>query len=86
MQVLSVISVVHQSVVMDLCQMFNQELEPLQIETVQKETIHPQKSYKINSSCVDILLFSAYKWNITQPSLVTDVRSFIHLFSQIELI
>ena len=62
------------SVVMDLCQVFDQELEPLQIETVQKETIHPRKSYKMNSSCADILLFSAYKWNISRPSLVTDVR------------
>ena len=56
------------------CQVFDQELEPLQIETVQKETIHPRKSYKMNSSCADILLFSAYKWNIARPSLVTDVR------------
>ncbi|KAI9573652.1 NUC071 domain-containing protein [Boletus coccyginus] len=63
---------IHESVVMDLCQVFDQELEPLQIETVQKETIHPRKSYKMNSSCADILLFSAYKWNITRPSLVTD--------------
>ena len=61
---------------MDLCQVFDQELEPLQIETVQKETIHPRKSYKMNSSCADILLFSAYKWNITRPSLVTDVSSY----------
>jgi pre-mRNA-processing factor 8 len=72
---------------------FDQELEALQIETVQKETIHPRKSYKMNSSCADILLFSAYKvffflfiiyhrsvdfclsqWNISRPSLVTDVR------------
>jgi pre-mRNA-processing factor 8 len=45
------------------CQVFDQELEPLQIETVQKETIHPRKSYKMNSSCADILLFSAYKVN-----------------------
>lgn len=37
------------SVVMDLCQVFDQELEALQIETVQKETIHPRKSYKMNS-------------------------------------
>lgn len=76
---------------MDLCQVFDQELEALQIETVQKETIHPRKSYKMNSyvdlahtlnhvlinparSCADILLFSAYKWNIARPSLVTDVR------------
>lgn len=76
---------------MDLCQVFDQELEALQIETVQKETIHPRKSYKMNSyvdkladrnfgqltddhrSCADILLFSAYKWNIARPSLVTDV-------------
>lgn len=27
----------------------------------------------MNSSCADILLFSAYKWNIARPSLVTDV-------------
>lgn len=52
---------IHESVVMDLCQVFDQELEPLQIETVQKETIHPRKSYKMNSSCADILLFSSYK-------------------------
>ncbi|GAA5932751.1 U4/U6-U5 snRNP complex subunit PRP8 [Sporobolomyces koalae] len=65
---------IHESVVMDLCQVFDQELEALQIETVQKETIHPRKSYKMNSSCADILLFSSYKWNITRPSLLTDSK------------
>jgi pre-mRNA-processing factor 8 len=84
---------IHESVVMDLCQVFDQELEALQIETVQKETIRkavcfsnlfffsnvcllldPRKSYKMNSSCADILLFSSYKWNITRPSLLTDSR------------
>jgi pre-mRNA-processing factor 8 len=40
---------IHESVVMDLCQVFDQELEALQIETVQKETIHPRKSYKVGS-------------------------------------
>ena len=43
-------------------QVFDQELDALEIETVQKETIHPRKSYKMNSSCADILLFAAYKW------------------------
>lgn len=38
---------IHESIVMDLCQVFDQELEALQIETVQKETIHPRKSYKV---------------------------------------
>ncbi len=78
---------------MDLCQVFDQELEALQvrrpslgvaltspdsslsipqIETVQKETIHPRKSYKMNSSAGDILLFSSYKWNVSRPSLLTD--------------
>jgi pre-mRNA-processing factor 8 len=63
---------IHESVVMDLCQVFDQELDALEIETVQKETIHPRKSYKMNSSCADILLFAAYKWQISRPSLLTD--------------
>ncbi|KND02430.1 pre-mRNA-processing-splicing factor 8 [Spizellomyces punctatus DAOM BR117] len=65
---------IHESVVMDLCQVFDQELEALEIETVQKETIHPRKSYKMNSSCADILLFAAYKWNVSKPSLLNDTK------------
>ncbi|TPX47926.1 hypothetical protein SeLEV6574_g02344 [Synchytrium endobioticum] len=65
---------IHESVVMDLCQVFDQELEALEIETVQKETIHPRKSYKMNSSCADILLFAAFKWNVSKPSLLTDTK------------
>jgi pre-mRNA-processing factor 8 len=63
---------IHESVVMDLCQVFDQELEALGIETVQKETIHPRKSYKMNSSCADILLFASHKWSVSQPSLLYD--------------
>ena len=65
---------IHESVVMDLCQVFDQELDALEIETVQKETIHPRKSYKMNSSCADILLFAAYKWQISKPSLMGDAK------------
>eukprot|EP00497_Spongosphaera_streptacantha_P005691 TRINITY_DN73_c0_g3_i3.p1 TRINITY_DN73_c0_g3~~TRINITY_DN73_c0_g3_i3.p1 ORF type:complete len:403 (-),score=83.15 TRINITY_DN73_c0_g3_i3:28-1119(-) len=63
---------VHESMVMDLCQVFDQQLDTLQIETVQKETIHPRKSYKMNSSCADVLLFAAYKWQISKPSLLSE--------------
>jgi pre-mRNA-processing factor 8 len=63
---------IHESVVMDLCQVMDKELDALEIETVQKETIHPRKSYKMNSSCADILLFAAFKWQISKPSLMTD--------------
>ncbi|KAL7751468.1 hypothetical protein RI367_002926 [Sorochytrium milnesiophthora] len=42
---------IHESVIMDLCQVFDQELDALEIDMVQKETIHPRKSYKMNSSC-----------------------------------
>lgn len=52
--------------------MFDQELDALEIETVQKETIHPRKSYKMNSSCADILLFAAYKWQMSKPSLMAE--------------
>ncbi|KAI1500984.1 pre-mRNA processing splicing factor 8 [Biscogniauxia marginata] len=68
---------IHESVVMDLCQVFDQELESLGIETVQKETIHPRKSYKMNSSCADILLFASNKWNVTRPSLLYDTKDTI---------
>eukprot|EP00940_MAST-03C_sp_MAST-3C-sp2_P002707 g2707.t1 len=65
---------IHESVVMDMCQVFDQELDVLQIENVQKETIHPRKSYKMNSSCADILLFAAFKWDISKPSLLHDTK------------
>ncbi|KAG0054163.1 Pre-mRNA-processing-splicing factor 8 [Gryganskiella cystojenkinii] len=65
---------IHESLTMDMCQVLDQELEALQIETVQKETIHPRKSYKMNSSCADILLFGSYKWKVSRPSLLTDTR------------
>lgn len=68
---------IHESVVMDLCQVFDQELESLGIETVQKETIHPRKSYKMNSSCADILLFASHKWNVTRPSILFDTKDTI---------
>src|ERR1700761_2213132 len=65
---------IHESVVMDICQVFDQELEALGIETVQKETIHPRKSYKMNSSCADILLFATHKWSVSNPSLLYDTK------------
>merc|ERR1719498_1955397 len=65
---------IHESITMDLCQVFDQELDALEIETVQKETIHPRKSYKMNSSCADILLFAAFKWQIAKPSLLHDSK------------
>ena len=65
---------IHEAIVMDLCQVLDQELDALEIENVQKETIHPRKSYKMNSSTADILLFSTYKWRISPPSLLHDGR------------
>ncbi|KAK9243644.1 NUC071 domain-containing protein [Lipomyces tetrasporus] len=65
---------IHESVVFDLCQVLDQEIEVLQIESVQKETIHPRKSYKMNSSCADILLFSSYRWSVSKPSLLHDSK------------
>eukprot|EP00735_Rhodelphis_limneticus_P013308 TRINITY_DN692_c0_g1::TRINITY_DN692_c0_g1_i1::g.28748::m.28748 TRINITY_DN692_c0_g1::TRINITY_DN692_c0_g1_i1::g.28748 ORF type:complete len:2358 (+),score=811.76,sp/Q99PV0/PRP8_MOUSE/82.36/0.0,PROCN/PF08083.6/1.3e-219,PRP8_domainIV/PF12134.3/8.5e-126,U6-snRNA_bdg/PF10596.4/8.9e-94,PRO8NT/PF08082.6/6.6e-81,U5_2-snRNA_bdg/PF10597.4/3.6e-69,PROCT/PF08084.6/1.3e+04,PROCT/PF08084.6/1.4e-48,RRM_4/PF10598.4/1.8e-44,JAB/PF01398.16/9.6e-08,Lipocalin_3/PF12702.2/0.43 TRINITY_DN692_c0_g1_i1:123-7076(+) len=65
---------IHESVVMDLCQVLDQELDALEIQTVQKETIHPRKSYKMNSSCADILLFAGYKWQVSKPSQLTDAK------------
>jgi pre-mRNA-processing factor 8 len=65
---------IHESIVMDIVQVFDQELEALEIESVQKETIHPRKSYKMNSSCADLVLFAAYKWPVSKPTLLHDTK------------
>jgi pre-mRNA-processing factor 8 len=65
---------IHESIVMDIAQVFDQELDALEIETVQKETIHPRKSYKMNSSVADLVLFAAYKWPVSKPSLLHDTK------------
>ncbi|RCK66281.1 Pre-mRNA-splicing factor 8, partial [Candida viswanathii] len=63
---------IHESVVQDLCQVLDKELEVLQIDNVEKQAIHPRKSYKMNSSSADIVLTSTYKWNVSKPSLLSD--------------
>ncbi|KAI0564470.1 pre-mRNA processing 8 protein PRP8 [Gracilaria domingensis] len=62
---------IHESLTMDVAQVLDQELDSLEIETVKKETIHPRKSYKMNSSCADLLLVAAYKWPVSKPSLLS---------------
>lgn len=63
---------IHESIVQDICQLLDKELEVLQIDTVEKQAIHPRKSYKMNSSCADVVLSSVYKWNVSRPSLLHD--------------
>ncbi|KAF6056038.1 PROCN domain family protein [Candida parapsilosis] len=63
---------IHESVVQDLCQVLDKELEVLQIDNVEKQAIHPRKSYRMNSSTADIVLTSTYKWNVSKPSLLND--------------
>lgn len=65
---------IHESVTIDLAQVFDKEMEALQIETVQKETIHPRKSYRMNASCADLLIFASYKWPMSKPSLLSESR------------
>jgi len=57
---------------MDICNAFDLEQADLDIETIQKETIHPRKSYKMNSSCADIVFNALTKWKVSKPSLLTD--------------
>nr|BAS01665.1 splicing factor PRP8 [Lotharella vacuolata] len=63
---------IHEGIVLDYCRLLENHLEALKIELLQKESIHPRKSYKMNSSCADILLFSKDKWLLSTPSLLTD--------------
>lgn len=61
---------IHESLVQDLCQVLDKEAAVLRIDSVEKQAIHPRKSYKMNSSSADIVLTSTYKWNMSRPSLL----------------
>ena len=63
---------IHENVVTDLCQVFDQEIDNLAIQSVEKLTIHPRKSYKMNASSSDIQLTAAHRWPTCSPSLLHD--------------
>uniref|UniRef100_A0A060T7Z1 ARAD1D03102p n=1 Tax=Blastobotrys adeninivorans TaxID=409370 RepID=A0A060T7Z1_BLAAD len=65
---------IHESVIFDLCHVLESEMDTLQIDGVHKESIHPRKSYKMNSSTADIVLDSTYKWAVSTPSLLHDTK------------
>ncbi|KAL0224761.1 hypothetical protein RCL1_002673 [Eukaryota sp. TZLM3-RCL] len=67
---------IHESLVFDLCTVLDREMDRLEIQSVQKETIHPRKSYKMNSSTADITLDSTFRWSISKPSLLSSSDSF----------
>ncbi|GME95088.1 unnamed protein product [Ambrosiozyma monospora] len=63
---------IHESLVVDICQVLDSYLDELQIDSVEKMAIHPRKSYKMNSSAADILLSSSIDWKMSKPSLLFD--------------
>jgi len=63
---------IHESLVMDICHNLDQQLDVLSIELVQKEIIHPRKSYKMNSSCADIICFATSKWLCSNCTILAD--------------
>ncbi|CCD23994.1 U4/U6-U5 snRNP complex subunit PRP8 NDAI_0C03340 [Naumovozyma dairenensis CBS 421] len=65
---------IHESVVFDICQILDGELDILQIETVTKEAVHPRKSYKMNSSAADVTIDSTYQWEVSKPSLLHETN------------
>ncbi|KAG7817278.1 hypothetical protein KL928_004013 [Ogataea angusta] len=65
---------IHESIVVDLCQVLDSQLDELQIDSVEKMAIHPRKSYKMNSSTADILLTSSFQWPCSRPSLLFDTN------------
>ncbi|SMN20752.1 similar to Saccharomyces cerevisiae YHR165C PRP8 Component of the U4/U6-U5 snRNP complex, involved in the second catalytic step of splicing [Maudiozyma saulgeensis] len=65
---------IHESVVFDICQILDGELDSLQIESVTKETVHPRKSYKMNSSAADVTIDSLYQWEVSKPSLLHEAK------------
>mmetsp|Transcript_44709 Transcript_44709/g.74621 ORF Transcript_44709/g.74621 Transcript_44709/m.74621 type:complete len:2266 (+) Transcript_44709:990-7787(+) len=65
---------IHESLIIDLAQTLDSQTDTLGIEIVQKETIHPRKSYKMNSSCADIVLYCNSLWHCSSTTLISDLN------------
>ncbi|OHT05186.1 Pre-mRNA-processing-splicing factor 8 [Tritrichomonas foetus] len=63
---------IHESVAYDLVQMLDNRQNELQINTIIKQVIHPRKSYKMNASCADIIMVSSDRWEVSDPTFITD--------------
>mmetsp|Transcript_19339 Transcript_19339/g.27230 ORF Transcript_19339/g.27230 Transcript_19339/m.27230 type:complete len:2264 (-) Transcript_19339:163-6954(-) len=64
---------IHESLIIDIAQTLDAQTDTLGIEIVQKETIHPRKSYKMNSSCADIVLYCNSLWHCSSTTLISDL-------------
>ncbi|XP_075591060.1 uncharacterized protein LOC142597946 [Dermatophagoides farinae] len=62
---------IHESLVMDLCQLLDLETLNLKLSSVKKMSIHPRKSYKMNFSAADILLETINPVLLSEPSLLS---------------
>ena len=64
---------IHESITMDVCQVLDQELDSLEIESVQKETIHPRKSYKVrfvdhaSGTCISSIFCLCFAFDDSHP-------------------
>jgi pre-mRNA-processing factor 8 len=63
---------IHESIVLDLCQALDQQLDSLDINTVEKVQIHPRKSYKMGASSADITMYANTTWPVARASWLHD--------------
>lgn len=67
---------IHESLVVDICQVLDREQSLLALDGIEKLPLHPRKSYRMNASTADILLTSSLGggtgWPISKPSLLSD--------------
>lgn len=63
---------IHESVVVDLCQVLDREADVLRIGGVSKQAVHPRKLYKMNSGGADIVATAAHSWPVSTPLSLHD--------------
>jgi pre-mRNA-processing factor 8 len=63
---------IHESLVLDLLNLLDQQVGPLGLAAVEKQAIHPRKSYRMSASCADIVLEAQHRWPVAAPSGLDD--------------
>eukprot|EP00477_Mikrocytos_mackini_P002140 GAHX01002346.1.p1 GENE.GAHX01002346.1~~GAHX01002346.1.p1 ORF type:complete len:2012 (-),score=317.38 GAHX01002346.1:41-6076(-) len=62
---------IHESIAMDICQALDKQMNELNIHSVQKQNIHPKKSFKFDASCADIILKFKESLDVKDTSIQT---------------
>nr|UXY86768.1 splicing factor Prp8 [Cryptomonas paramecium] len=64
---------IHENIILDILKKLDVCISHFFVRNIQKEMIHPKKSYANSFSCADIILYPVSSWKIQRPCLLGNI-------------